>query len=171
MPVSLATTKAALRVDYTDDDTELQRLIDAATSYAERRTGVLLSAQTQYLYLASFTDTLVPVAPFNSLTSVQYTSGGVTATMDSAKYWLDRTCGPAPVLRFLQAPSIDDGTAITVTYSAGYTTIPNELVSAVIGLVGAWYNNPESTQPVALSVVPIATDAILDLWTVRSPLR
>jgi len=171
MPVTLATTKAALRIDYTDDDTELQRLIDAATSYVERRTGVALSSSTQTMYLASFADTMIPVHPFTSITSVAYTYGGSSATMPSADYYVDRSCGPLPVLRFMAAPASDEGTPITVTYVAGYASIPNELVSAIIGLVGAWYNNPESSQPVSLSVVPMGTDAIIDLCQVRSPLR
>ncbi len=171
MPVTLATLKAALRIGYTDDDAELTRLLAAAESYVERRTGVALSSGTQTMYLASFADTMVPVHPFTSLTSVAYTYGGSSVTMAAADYYVDRSCGPLPVLRFLKAPATDEGTPITVTYVAGYASIPNELVSAIIGITGAWYNNPEASQPISLSVVPMGTDAILDLWQVRSPLR
>ena len=171
MPVTLATLKAALRIGYTDDDAELTRLLAAAESYVERRTGVALSSGTQTMYLASFADTMVPVHPFTSLTSVAYTYGGSSVTMAAADYYVDRSCGPLPVLRFLSAPATDEGTPITVTYVAGYASIPNELVSAIIGITGAWYNNPEAFQPIGLTTVPLSVEYILSAVGTGSRIR
>ena len=172
MAIPLSTIKSALKIDYDDDDLDLIRLRDAAASLVERRTGVSLSPTTATLYIASWSSTLIPGHPFTSVTSVAYTdSTGASATLPSTDWWIDRTDGPCPIIRFLEAPALYEGTAITITYSCGYTSVPNELVHAQIALIGAWYNNPEALQPIALSVVPLSLEYILEQYSVRSPLR
>ena len=172
MTVPLSTIKSALRIDYDDDDLELVRLREAAISLLSRRTELLLYEQTAKMYLADFSDTLLPSYPFTSLTTVVYTNAShVTTTMPSSDYWVDKTQGPMFVLRFLEHPAIKEGHAITVTYEAGYATIPNEIVHAVIALTGAWYNNPEASQPISLAVVPFALEYIIEACSVRSGIR
>lgn len=172
MSVPLSTIKSALKIDYTDDDADLIRLRESATDLVERRTQCLLSPQTRTLYLASVADTLIPDHPFVSLTSVQYYDGSnVLTTMPSADYWIDRTSGPIPHLRFLEFPSVYEGTAVTITYVAGYSSVPNVLVHAIIALVGGWYNNPEAFQPIGLATVPLSVEYILDSFSTGSRLR
>jgi uncharacterized phiE125 gp8 family phage protein len=171
MSVPLSTIKSALKIDYDDDDIDLVRLRESATTLLERRMGVLFTPQTRTMYLASFVDTVIPDHPFESLTSVEYTSGGSTVTMPASDRWIDRTQGPIPMLRFLETPAIDEGTAITVTYTAGYDSIPNEIVHALIALVGAWYSNPEAYQPIGLAVVPMSVEFIIDAHSTRSLIR
>jgi uncharacterized phiE125 gp8 family phage protein len=172
MSVPLSTIKSALKIDYTDDDADLIRLREAALDLVERRTQCYLSPQVRQMYLAQFTDTLIADHPFNSVSSVQYYDGSNTlVSMPSSGYWIDRTGGPMPVLRFLDHPSIYEGTAVTVTYNAGYSTVPNVLVHAVISLVGGWYNNPESVQPIGLSTVPLSVEFILDGFSTGSRIR
>jgi len=172
MTVPLSTIKSALKIDYDDDDTDIVRLREAAISLVERRTQLLLSPQTSTLYIARFTDTLLPAYPYSSLTSVVYTNNlNVTTTMPATDYWVDLTDGPMPVLRFLDYPGMYEGTAITVTYSAGYSSVPNELTHAIIALVGGWYNNPESIQPISLQTVPLSVEYILANISTRSNLR
>ena len=81
--------------------------------------------------------------------------------MPATDYWLDLTEGTMPVLRFLEVPVIYPGTMVTVFYLAGYTALPNDLVHAIIALVGHWYNNPEAAQPISLSTVPLGLEYIL----------
>jgi hypothetical protein len=76
-----------------------------------------------------------------------------------------------PVLRFLEGPAIYEGTAITVTYVAGYTLVPSELTHAIIALVGHWYNNPEAASIVTLQQVPMSVEYIFDSIGVREKLR
>lgn len=172
MTVPLSTIKSALKIDYSDDDTDLTRLREAAIALVERRTEMLLSPQARTLYLASWTDTLLPDHPFNSLTSVSYqNSSNATTTMPSSDYWIDRTDGPMVRLRFLEAPAIYEGTAITVTYNAGYSAVPNEVTHAIIALVGAWYNNPEAFQPIGLTTVPLSVEYILSAVGTGSRIR
>ena len=172
MTVPLSTIKSALKIDYDDDDTDIVRLREAAISLVERRTQLLLSPQTSTQYLAKFDDTMLSAYPYSSFTSVVYKDGtNTTTTMPATDYWVDLTDGPIPVLRFLDKPGIYEGTAITVTYSAGYSSVPNELTHAIIALVGGWYNNPESVQPISLQTVPLSVEYILSNISTRSNLR
>jgi uncharacterized phiE125 gp8 family phage protein len=172
MSVPLSTIKSGLRIDYDDDDTELTRLREAAESLVLRRTGLTIAPATKTLYVANWRAVIVPEHPYTSLTSVTYYDGTNTlTTMPSTDYWVDRTDGPMPVLRFLDAPALYEGTAITVTYVAGYTVVPSELTHAIIALVGHWYNNPEAASVIQLNHVPMSLEYIIDNIGVRSPLR
>ena len=172
MTVPLSTIKSALKIDFDDDDGDLTRLREAAISLIERRTQLVLTPQSLPLYLASWTDTMIPGYPFSTVTSVSYqNASNVTTTLDSSKWWVDRTDGPMPIIRFLDSPVTYQGTAITVTYSAGYSTMPNEITHCVIALVGGWYNNPEAFQAIGLSTVPMSVEFILESISVRSMLR
>lgn len=172
MSIPLSTIKSALKIDYSDDDTDLIRLREAATALVERRTELLLSPQARTLYLADWSHTLIPDHPFNSLTSVTYYNGSnVLTTMPSSDYWVDRTDGPMVRIRFLEAPTIYEGTAISVNYNAGYSSVPNEITHAIIAMVGAWYNNPEAFQPIGLQTVPLSVEYILSAVGTGSRIR
>jgi len=172
MSVPLSTIKSALKIDYTDDDTDLIRLREVATQIVEKRTQLLLTPQARTLFLSKWADTLIPDAPFNSLTSVSYQdSSNVTTVMPASDYWVDKTEGSMAMLRFLEKPEIYEGTAISVSYNAGYSATPDPLVHCIISLVGAYYNNPEAFQPIGLSTVPLSVEFILDHWSTGSRLR
>jgi uncharacterized phiE125 gp8 family phage protein len=170
MAISTATVKAALKIDYSDDDAELARIISAAVAWVERYTGVGLSVASRTLRLRDWSDAMLPVDPFLSLTSVSYyDSSNVLTTMPSTDYWVDQT-GQMPVIRFLEWPSMYEGTSVTVTYSAGWSTEPADLVQVVIALTGLWYNNPEAAQIVNLNSVPLAAQMILEHNRVKGPM-
>jgi len=172
MSVQLSTIKSALKIDYADDDTDLIRLREAAVQFVEKTIGASLTPRATTLYLSRWTNSLIPEHPFNSLTNVKYyDSSNVLTTMPEGDYWIDQTDGPMPRIRFLEAPAIYEGTAISVNYNAGYSATPDPLVHAVIGLVGAWYNNPEAFQPIGLTAVPMGVAAILEIYSNRSNLR
>jgi uncharacterized phiE125 gp8 family phage protein len=172
MAVSLSTVKAALKIDYTDDDTELTRLIGVATSWVEYYTGIKLTQATRTMYLREFARTAFADYPYVSTTSVTYTNGsGATVTMTSGTdYWVDLS-GEIKAIEFLNEPSIKEGTLITVTYVAGYSTEPNEVVQAIISLVGLYYNNPEAAQPVGLTTVPLGGQFMLEHLRIRGTFR
>ena len=172
MSIPLSTIKSALKIDYSDDDTTLILYREAAESLVSRETGLSLSPADRTMYLASFTDTAIPFLPFIQLKNVTYTNtADVVTVMPSTDWWMDMSDGPIPILRFLDAPSIKEGTNITATVFSGYQEIPNELVHCVIALVGGWYNNPEAFQPIGLNAVPMSVDYILASYRARSFLR
>ena len=172
MAVTTAQVKSALRIDYTDDDTEIARLITVATSFVERYTGLAMSSASRTMYLREFKRTVFSVLPFTSITSVTYTdpSGTVVTMTSGTDYWVDNSEDIA-ALEFLETPAMKEGTLATVTYVAGYASEPNEAVQAIISLVGAMYNNPEAVQPLSLSVVPIGAQFMLDHLRVAVPFR
>jgi hypothetical protein len=68
MTIALATIKAALKIDYTDDDTELERIRDAAVAWVENYCGFALSSATRTMYLRDWKDTVYAVQPVTALT-------------------------------------------------------------------------------------------------------
>ena len=172
MSVPLSTIKSALKIDFDDDDKDILRLREAAVSLIERRTQLSLTPVTLPLYLKEFKDGLIPAHPFGSVSLIQYRDQlNAPQTMPATDYWLDLTEGTMPVLRFLEVPVIYPGTMVTVFYVAGYTALPNDLVHAIIALVGHWYNNPEAASPISLSTVPLSMGFILDNLSTRSNIR
>lgn len=171
MAISLSTVKAALRIDYTTDDTELTRLIAAAVSWVEYYCGFALTSASRTMYLADWRDTAFAVQPVTALASVAYTDASgssATLTIGTDCYW-DRS-RELSILRFIgEPPSMKEGTLATVTYTAGYAVEPNEVVQAVISLVGAWYNNPEANAPTQLSAVPLGAQFMLEHLRLKAP--
>jgi len=172
MSVPLSTIKSALKIDYDDDDADLIRLREAATQLIENRCQLAIDRRSAQLYLSSFSDVLIPEAPFESVTAISYTdSAGSAATLGASEYRVDLTQGPMPVLRFIDPPAIYENTSITVTYNVGYTSIPGPLTHAIIALTGAWYNNPEAFQPIGLSMVPMSVEFIISAYSTGSRIR
>jgi len=170
MAISLSTVKAALRIDYTADDVELQRLIDAAVAWVENYCGFALSSATRTMYLTDWKDTAYAVQPWTATISIAYNQpNGTGSTLGASDYYNDRS-GPLTVLRFKEAvPDKQAESLAVVTYTAGYSTEPNEVVQAVISLVGAWYNNPEANAPTQLSAVPLGAQFMLEHLRLRAP--
>lgn len=171
MPVPLSTIKAALKVSYTEDDSELLRLRSAAAELVEKETGRRLAPTALTLWLPGFVDTLIPVAPVMNVGPITYTTGGAVQTLSGTKYWIDKTDGPMWWLRFIEAPEFDDGTAVEVQYTAGASEVPAALQHALIAIIGHWYNNPEAVQPLTLTETPLSVRYILQLYSVRSAIR
>ena len=171
MTIALATIKAALKIDYTDDDTELERIRDAAVAWVENYCGFALSSAVLTMTIRDWQDTVFAVQPVTALTVITYTNAaGVSSVLTAGTdYYLD-TSGAVAILRFLdEPPEIKPGTLAAVTYTAGYATEPNEVVQAVISLVGLWYNNPEANAPTALTPVPLGAQFLLEHLRLKGP--
>lgn len=166
--LTVAQIKTALRIDYTEDDAEIERLRDAAVAWVERYTGLKLEEETRTLRLKSWARNRLGNYPVVQVDSVTYVRGGATVAMPEADYWLDTTESIAAI-EFLEEPERDSGTMITVTYRSGYDGVPKEIVQAIVGIVGHWYNNPEAAQPVGLTEVPLGTRFLLDHLRVEGP--
>ena len=168
MALSLATVKAALRIDYVDDDSELSRLILAAEAFVESYTGVRISSASRTMSLLTFKRTKFADYPWTATSGVTYYDADNVSTVMPSGFWTDTT-QEIKAIEFLEAPATYPGTVITVTYVAGYATMPNEVAQVVISLVGLWYNNPEAAQPITMTSVPLGGMFMLEHLRVKAP--
>lgn len=160
-PVTLAEAKDYLRISGTADDTGVQAMIDAATSFVEDYIGRSLIAQAWRITLDDFADAVVlPRGPVTSITSLKYyDTAGDLQTLASTYYTLDNSSDPAFMVRNSDAtwPAIMDGVnAVQVNYATGYGTIPAAIKHAVLVVLGYWYDNRDGA-----SAMPPAAMALL----------
>lgn len=153
--VSAATLKQNLRVDFDDDDTLIESMLDAATNYLERATGVRLQGASEVTdtYPEFFDKLHLNYWPVQSVTSVTYTDdGGDSQTVDSGTYYLwdrryARSCVVIHPDYAWPSDAILKENAVTVTYQAGFESlsdIPKSLIQAIILLASHWYINRET---------------------------
>jgi len=170
-PISLTEVKAHLRVDHTDEDTHIQLLIDAATTYLDGWTGILgrcLVSQTWDLYLDSFptceTSIEIPLSPLISVSSVTYTdTAGDPQTVDSDDYTVDTITPPGwvvPDSSFSWPATMDAVNAVKVRFVAGYSSVPAAIKAAMLLMVADLYENRE---PVIIGQTVNETRAVQSL--------
>lgn len=168
-PVDLATAKAHLRVDFTDDDALIQRKLMAARDYVERWTGLSLCQQTWKLYLDRFppadrweswpwraapSTILIPRFPVQSITSIQWTDlNGNVSTVSSGDYLVDLASRPPRIVPATSkfwptTPALAPQNGVVVTFVAGATApdlVSPSAVQAVLLVLGDHYENREAT--------------------------
>lgn len=182
-PISLTEVKAQSRIDISDDDTYLGRLITAARQYAEGITRRAFVAQTWDYTLAAFPDGAIelPLQPVTSVTSVSYVnSAGATVTFtygtspDTPKYDV-LTDGPRtriiPKYNLDWPETRDHGNAVTVRFVAGYSTMPEDLKQALLLLVGHWYEHREDAVVnvgTSIASIPHGVETLLSGYQMRS---
>lgn len=146
-PVTLDQAKTQVRVgaSETDFDADLTRLIGAARAHVESYCGVRLGTQAIEMKCEAFTDfSRLPVAPVQSVTSIAYTDAdGASQTLGTGVYEL-RIDGlnSSIILKNEQSwPEIQSGSLITVTVSAGYATVPAEIIDAMLLYIAQRFDN------------------------------
>ena len=142
--ISLADAKAHLRVDHSTDDTLITSLIKTAGEIVEEYTGTYLSSCTFVAYADCFREfMLVHAGPDARITGVGYTQeDGTSATVNTSHYHVDVKSYPIR-LQFDHIPSdVDDRlNAVQIKGSAGYTTVPSALKSAMLLIIGHLYEH------------------------------
>lgn len=170
--VSLPDMKDQLAVDGTDLDTYIGDLIDAATVYCEKATGLKFLTAACIDTLESFPAVIRPTfSPLSSVTSIQYVdTAGATQTWSSSEYDVDTDPTPGRIQPAYNEsyPSIrGQMQAITVTYVAGYGTsasdVPENLRQAVKILVTEWFYRRGEVTEGNLPAIPRAVDILLGL--------
>ncbi|MEC9346065.1 MAG: hypothetical protein VYB54_07545 [Pseudomonadota bacterium] len=178
--VSTADLKAFLRVDTSDDDDLIAAIGAAATAHLDGRNGVLgraLGTQTWVWSLDRFpghvtgniyADLRVPLPPLQSVTSISYVDpDGDSQTLSTDVYDVDTKSVPGVIfLKYGQSwPSIrEQRNAVTVTFVAGYSTVPGPLVQAIKNLSALLY---DQRSPVVTGT--IATELPLGLRALIAP--
>lgn len=151
-PVTLADAKLHLKVDTSDDDALITRLITAARARAEWHTGRALNTQGWILWLDGWPPCSVleiPLPPLQSVSSVTVYAPDDSATvLDPATYQVDRASAPArltlkaTVLPPINLPAID---AVAAAFAAGYgddaTDVPAGFRAAILELIAFLYEH------------------------------
>ena len=154
MAVDLALAKQHLRVDHSDEDTLITQYINAAIAWVENYTGKLLTRR-EVTQEASCFGHYVPLfyGPDPDALSIAYVdSDEAPQTIVDAKIVRDRVY-PAS-----SWPTIDENSEIVLTYTAGFESVPADLDSAVLLLVGEFYDNREAGE--AAPAVSMAVEAL-----------
>lgn len=173
-PISLDDAKAQLRIDGTDEDTIIARLIDVAIAYVDGRgalgRAMITQSWAQHFHMP-FDKVRVLMLPFQSLTSVEYYDlDGALQTATLADFevvgaenekWLRPKEGKV-------WPSTDDRPdAIKVTYVAGYgdaaSDVPETVRHALLMLVTHWFERREPSAERALQDIPWGVEALLNM--------
>lgn len=140
MAVDLTLAKQHLRVDHSDEDALIAQYLAAAIAWVENYTGKLMTRRevTQEAdCFGSYVPLLYGPDPVNLL--IDYTDADdASATIADALIKRGRAYPAA------SWPTVADNTSIVLTYTAGYTETPADLDSAVLLLVGHYYENREA---------------------------
>lgn len=174
-PLTLATAKAHLRVDFDDDDATIGTLITAARLYCERwcrRTFPLATLRyTADRFPGNCGAIRLPYPPLVSVSSIAYVdTGGVTQTLAASEYTVDAASQPGRIVPAYSKvwPTTRGHIAdVQVTYVAGYASVPATVQQAILLLVGHWYANREGVVTGTISTtVDLAVESLL--WSERS---
>ena len=151
-PVTLGEAKAQIRVDHSDEDDLIQRMIGAARGWVEKHLDQPLMEQTITGATDVFPGTLELTPNLRSVVEVRYVDGGdVEQTVDPSSYLVDDFSRVGAVYPSPGKSWPDSRGApfdVQVDFVAGYETpadVPDEIKSAVLLLVGHWYANREQT--------------------------
>jgi uncharacterized phiE125 gp8 family phage protein len=175
-PVTLAEAKAHVRVDTDTDDAYISALITAAREWCEAYCDETF-VHTQYrMTLDSFPVEIElprpPMATSGSATAVSITytiEDQTTATLATSEYRVDRDAVPG-VLRTNYNGSwpshLLDYNAVAVTWWGGRdgdaSSLPQRFKSAVLWLVGMWYERRMAADAVNLNEIPFGVKSLLD---------
>ncbi len=151
-PVTLAEAKLHLKVDTTDDDALITRLITAARTRAEWHTGRALNTQSWILWLDAWPEcgiVEIPLPPLQSVSSVTvYAPDDRATVLDPAIYQVDTASAPARLtLKSTVMPPINMRAinAIGVAFTAGYgnaaTDVPAGFRAAILELIAFLYEH------------------------------
>jgi uncharacterized phiE125 gp8 family phage protein len=151
-PVTLAEAKAHLRVDTSEEDALIGKLIAAARRHVEAQTGLALIAQGWSHFLDRWPcgrEVELPLGPLLSIDEVRvYGEDDEASIIDPAHYFADAVARPARlVLRqdrlWPQPGRVANGIEIKVTAGFGDEPedVPEDLSDAMLRLLAYWFEN------------------------------
>ncbi|MBC3496169.1 head-tail connector protein [Pseudomonas sp. SWRI100] len=168
--VSLEVAKKHLRIapDDTDLDDEVARIVRAATAWAERITQRSLCPQRWRLHLDGFPcgAVLIPRPPLQTVEAVSYTDAvGAVQTLDPAGYVVNpfEILGRVSLAQGVRWPATRmQAMSVRIDFTAGYEAVPEDIVSAILLLVGHLDQNREQVVTGATpAVLPMGVDSLL----------
>jgi len=176
-PITLADAREQLRIDGTDEDTTLARLISTATAYMDARgaLGRAMITQTWAQWERPQGQVKLYIGPFQSLTSVEYYDAAGTLQADTLSNYEAIKYNDFTVIRPKDGfswPSFEDRPdAAKITFVAGYgdaaTDVPETVRHAMLMLVTHWFERREPSSERNMQDIPWSVEALLNMERVR----
>ena len=174
-PISLAEAKAQMRVEGNDDDTIIQRLIDAAVAFVDVQgaLGFAMITQTWGQWVGPNPGTvMLSLGPVQSVSAIKYYDiNGTLQTATLADFNVFGTpnritISPKTGYAWPVTQTRDD--AIKIEYVIGYgatsASVPQTVRHALMMLVAHWYENRENELIGTISkTLPFGFDDILNI--------
>lgn len=171
LPVSIEQVRENSNIWTDGDEDLLDRVIRAAWQYAENfQQRTLLPTTFEMRIDHGFPCAIeIPKPPLIEVETIKYIdTDGVERTLDPAEYEVDIYSTPGVIVPAYNKcwPSVRcKRNAITVTYTAGYESIPEKTQTALVMLAGHYYENREafSSEAFTFKEVPLGIQALLSL--------
>lgn len=146
LPVTVDEVKAALRIDHTDLDAEIDSAIRSAVAHYEGWTGILGISLVEQIWRVSFgrfeRDMYLPLRPVQSITAINWKDAdGIPSTIADTEYLLQTDAGGTTYASFLAGYVFPSGlfekAPVSIDYVAGWpvvagkATTPADLKTAI----------------------------------------
>jgi uncharacterized phiE125 gp8 family phage protein len=161
-PVTLDEAKLHLRVDTTDEDDLITALISAARETLESETNRSFVRREHVMKFDCFPTcisiTLVRGDVDPDTIAIEYVDENeVEQTLNASEYWVDTHGSIARIVTRNTWPGTFAGRPnnVTITYDAGYITIPPGLKQALLLLIGHLYENRQAVANGNMSDIPL----------------
>lgn len=171
-PVSLDVAKRHLRIapGDTDQDDEVARLVRAATAWVEKITQRALCLQRWRLHLDGFPcgagAVSIPRPPLVSIESIAYTDAtGDDQVLDDVSYVANpfEMLGRITLAQGQRWPlTLRQALSVRIDFTAGYESVPEDIISAILLLVGHLDQNREQVVTGTIATdLPMGAEALL----------
>jgi len=142
-PITLAEAKAFMRVLDTDDDILIGSLISAVREHVENVTNRQLESATFELYASNLV-TKLPKNPITSILKVEYMDeAGTYVTIGSSDYYFYEHNGIGCIDYIIEPTLQDHKRAMKITFTSGYTNVPEAIKSYMKVKIATLYENRE----------------------------
>lgn len=172
-PITVAEAKQQMRIESSDDDAYITRLIAAAVAYTDAR-GSLGRAMITQKWAQSFYEhdsrVYLKIVPAKTLTAVKYyDTNNVQQTATTSDYMLvanDDWAYVEPVSGKTWPSTYNRTDAIRLEFEAGYgaaaSDVPQQVRHALMMLVAHWYENREDTAEKVPESIPFGFEMLLN---------
>lgn len=182
-PLDASQMKTHLKFTSDKENALIGGYISAAVQYAESRMWRKLVYSRMVGLLDDFPgdDDYIEVSapPLVDVDGIEYrTPNGQVITLDASKYRVHTEAEPGRIEIINHWPATDGKTgAVRITFTAGYQSpsqVPPQIMQGVQMLTAHFFRNRSavvvSSGSVAVDNVPIAADALFDMYSTRVPL-